>query len=82
MPSELIQWALTAAVGGLSAVLWYLGRKAIEQQEKNGARLDAMEFKLTNAIAELKVSVALDMGSIRERLARVEGRVEAHSPSK
>ena len=22
---ELIQWALTAAVGGLSAVLWYLG---------------------------------------------------------
>lgn len=66
MPESLLVWALTTAVGALAIVLWFLGRRAI-------AKLDSLEKSVNESISALKLSVATDMGGIRERLARLEG---------
>ncbi len=73
MPEQLLVWALTAVVGGLATVLWYLGRVTIAKLEAGIQATTHLDVTVNKAIADLKVSVAVDMGAIRERLARLEG---------
>lgn len=73
MEQQIVIWVLAGAVSALATVLWWLGRTTIARLETNSQKLVDFEQALTTSIANLKVSVATDMGSIRERLARLEG---------
>ncbi len=73
MPEQLLMWVLTSAVSALGVVLWYLGRVTLTKLEAGIQATAHLDMSMTRAIAELKVSVATDMGAIRERLARLEG---------
>jgi hypothetical protein len=64
---QIALWALTAAVGALSYVIYAIGQHIIRKQ-------DDME----EAIKLLERDIKEDLASIRERLAKVESVVFTH----